>query len=361
MALENLVLQLMETKWLKRLEGISLTDVPSNLLRKNVSSRLEHCLGIYKLGKLVVEKNDLPEEIAIACLLHDVGHAPFGHLSDLFVRIDEFGKDHEIFGSQLIKGDAPEIQELLEKYGLDSQLVAEIIENKSMYSQFLHNPIDLDCLENIHRLYVEALYPIFKAEPYNPYKIANSYRFLNGKIHLNAECLKEVEKHVELRGIVYNWLWKDENLRLWGMLGKALDIAYECGSISEGFFLMENGEALKYLRNLEPTREIMRKIERGELFHTVLRKILFNYPNVTFIPRRKRIEIENEIGDGVICIVGSPPIRKKIDIPFNSEPNFSFNNENIYPLYFVVYCEKKRLIEEYRRRAIKICENLSDF
>jgi len=104
MDLDAIASELAKTWWLKRLHGISLSDVPPILPRfENFSSRFEHSVNVYRLSKVVVKNNNLPYEVAIGGLLHDIGHAPFGHVSDLFLRMDEFGKNHITYGSDLIR------------------------------------------------------------------------------------------------------------------------------------------------------------------------------------------------------------------------------------------------------------------
>lgn len=361
MGLDDLVSELTRTKWLRRLDKISLSDVPPDILKRKSSSRLEHSLKVYELAKVVVQNIKLPEEIAIAGLLHDMGHGPFGHISDLFLRVDEFGKDHVAFSAELIKGRAQEVSGILEKFKLDKSLIAETLGGKNpRYSLFINDSLDLDCVENIFNFYrTSDLNEFFNLELYDPFKVADSYTFHDNKICIDSTCAEHVKRYIELRKAVYEWLWRGRNLRAWAMLGKALDMAYDDGKINEEFFLMNNEEALNYLDSLEPTKKIVERIKTGRFYHTVLRTTLLEYPVEGFIRRKRRLEMEHEIGeDNVIVVIGEVPLQQRIITPLINlkthefiEPDSFFSNKDLFPTYVEIYCENEKFIGEYKERA----------
>jgi len=365
MNLDDLVSELIKTKWLKRLDKISLSDVPPNILKRKSSSRLEHSLKVYELAKVVVQNNKLPEEIAIAGLLHDMGHGPFGHVSDEFLRVDEFGKDHVAFGAELVKGRAQEVSAILDKFKLDKSLIAEIMEGKNpRYSLFINDFLDLDCVENIFNFYKTAnLSEFFNLELYDPFKVADSYTFHDDKICIDSTCTEHVKRYIELRKAVYEWLWGGRNLKACAMLGKALDIAYDDGKIDEEFFLMNNEEALNYLGSLESTKKIVRRIKTGRFCHTVLRATLLEYPVKGFVRRKRRLEMEHEIGEdnNIIVVIGEAPLQKRITVPFINlkthefiEPDSFFSNKDLFPVYVEIYCKNRKFIGKYKERAKSI-------
>lgn len=118
--------------------------------------RFIHSLGVFHLGSLVVEhlKKVLPEEVVenlaneftsylIACLLHDVGHAPFSHTFEKYfgikeelakklneiIRIVDEGKERETnyheYTSAIVALKV--YGEKIEKMGGDCELVARMI------------------------------------------------------------------------------------------------------------------------------------------------------------------------------------------------------------------------------------------
>ena len=92
--MENIV----DTAVFQRLRRVIQTSY-SPLYSSAVHNRFVHSMGVFYLGELAVsqlikevkEKIDLPIDLDIigelfklACLLHDVGHAPFSHTGENF-------------------------------------------------------------------------------------------------------------------------------------------------------------------------------------------------------------------------------------------------------------------------------------
>ncbi len=96
---EDLVLQVVDTAVFQRLRDIIQTSY-SPLYSSAVHNRFVHSIGVYHLGKIAAEafhaeiedksryiSQDINQYIKIfelACLLHDVGHAPFSHTGERF-------------------------------------------------------------------------------------------------------------------------------------------------------------------------------------------------------------------------------------------------------------------------------------
>jgi len=361
--MNDVVADLSKTRWLERLRGISLSDVPPVLLKRGSRSRFEHSLNVYRLSKVVIENNNLPHEVAMAGLLHDVGHAPFGHVSDFFLRIDEFGKDHVSCGADLIRGEAGGISAILDRYALDKDLVAEIMEGEDRrYSLFIDDSLDLDGLDNAQSFYTAAgLNEFYELELYEPLVIANSYTSYRGQVCLDSASVEQVKRYNELRRAVARWVWeRDECLKPWSMLGKALDLAYDHGEMGEDFFQMTNEEALSYLSKMKSARQIMKRVMAGKFYHRVYRAVLPEYHIQQFISRRERLAIEREVSkeDDVIVVVGKMGLQKRVGIPFLDlstgtllEPDSFFKNEGITATYLAVFCENKRDATKYRERV----------
>lgn len=94
---ENIISNIVDTAGFQRLRNIIQTSY-SPLYSSAVHNRFVHSLGVYHLGRIVSEsivrnKNEFIEieEIErylkifeLACLLHDLGHAPFSHTGEDF-------------------------------------------------------------------------------------------------------------------------------------------------------------------------------------------------------------------------------------------------------------------------------------
>lgn len=96
---EELVSQVVDTAVFQRLRDIIQTSY-SPLYSSAVHNRFVHSIGVYHLGKIAAEAfrvamkdksqyisqdiNQYIEIFELACLLHDVGHAPFSHTGERF-------------------------------------------------------------------------------------------------------------------------------------------------------------------------------------------------------------------------------------------------------------------------------------
>lgn len=98
---ENYIKNIIDTPVFQRLRRVMQTSY-SPLYSSALHNRFVHSLGVYHLGTIVSERlekslkeqNIIDEEIVdnlthvykLACLLHDVGHAPFSHTGEIFYK-----------------------------------------------------------------------------------------------------------------------------------------------------------------------------------------------------------------------------------------------------------------------------------
>ena len=108
---------LIDSAWLQRLRRIHQLQSAWWVFATAEHSRFQHSLGAMHLGgtwarhlypSLARHHPDLPsaalvvETVRVACLLHDIGHGPFGHFFDENF-LDRWGLDHEAVGRHLIQ------------------------------------------------------------------------------------------------------------------------------------------------------------------------------------------------------------------------------------------------------------------
>ncbi len=119
---------IIDTSIFQRLRRVIQTSY-SPLYSSAVHNRFVHSIGVFHLGSIVAEqlrneiikKKYLDERTAgkyanayqIACLLHDVGHAPFSHTGEIYYKDEDFtsGKLHkrllELVPSKQLQKDLP--------------------------------------------------------------------------------------------------------------------------------------------------------------------------------------------------------------------------------------------------------------
>src|SRR5579859_2537142 len=105
---------LLATPPFRRLAGVSLSDVPGELLfGRHFPSRLDHAIGVYHLARLARPRD---RALQAAALAHDLGHGPFSHLTEPLMR-ERLGADHEARSANLLRqalaGLSPRAERLL--------------------------------------------------------------------------------------------------------------------------------------------------------------------------------------------------------------------------------------------------------
>lgn len=135
---ESVLLELINSKPMQRLKGISQYGLPPEMYHHQGFSRYDHCLGamllLRKLGAGIQEQ--------IAGLLHDVSHTAFSHVMD-WVQGSQAQEDYQDSNHEKYIRNS-EIPSILQKHGFD---VNEIIDIKK-YS-LLEQPSPHLCADRI--------------------------------------------------------------------------------------------------------------------------------------------------------------------------------------------------------------------
>ncbi len=120
---------MIDTAVFQRLRDVIQTSY-SPLYSSAVHNRFVHSIGVYYLGRLAAksmqrsinnksllifkDKGKYIKVFELACLLHDVGHAPFSHTGEQFY---------------LDKGERPQLQNIIVELTGDKALLKEIKDN----------------------------------------------------------------------------------------------------------------------------------------------------------------------------------------------------------------------------------------
>lgn len=193
--LSELEIKLLDTPAMQRLRRIKQMGFSSYVFPGGEHSRFTHSLGVlYIMGRMcdkLYRKKDLTEDdvvkLRIAALLHDVGHYPFSHLTEmvytfmekensagmineptsdtlnLLSKLANHSKkqykyaDHEHLGKEVICKD-PDICCLLDDAEIDKQEIGQIItgeigakNNSTVYAQLMHSSLDADRMDYLLR------------------------------------------------------------------------------------------------------------------------------------------------------------------------------------------------------------------
>ena len=150
---------LIESRPVQRLRRIGFFGAIDRMQSRNRHNRYDHSVGVARLALLYARKRHLSQRdthlLAVAGLLHDVGHGPLSHTLEPVFR-SRFGISHHDAGFQIIRGESPlgrEIPEVLARHGLDADEVIAMIEgtHHGRHAFLFSSPINLDTIEGITR------------------------------------------------------------------------------------------------------------------------------------------------------------------------------------------------------------------
>ncbi len=149
--LDDLALALIDTPQMQRLRRIRQLGF-SNLVYPGANhTRFEHSLGTFYLTELLLRKISIEEEVKdtvrAAALLHDIGHGPYSHVTEQLLR-RYLRRGHEDVAFVLKKS---EINEVLQKFGLNAFDIARNIDGKTKYGQILNSELDVDRMDYLVR------------------------------------------------------------------------------------------------------------------------------------------------------------------------------------------------------------------
>ena len=252
---------LLATPPFQRLAGVSLSDVPGDLLfSRAFPSRLDHALGVYHLARLARPRD---RALQAAALAHDLGHGPFSHLTEPFM-LEWRGEDHETRSARLLTqlcGALPPAT-ARQLTWLDCDDVARLILGESADGRgaLLNDRLDYDNADNVARfLRASGL-----GEPsYDPRALARGLRPLppgswpqtmdGARVCVLTSAAAEADGWRHDRGAVYDFLHAGHfNIAAHAMLRKAIDLAAATSILPPDFFDLTDAQAFSVLtRSLE--------------------------------------------------------------------------------------------------------------
>jgi HD superfamily phosphohydrolase len=246
---------LLETAPFQRLAGVSLSDVPGELLFGHpFPSRLDHAIGVYHLTR---RSRPRDRTLQAAALAHDLGHGPFSHLAEPLMR-EQLGLDHEQRSARLVYRVRDALASWIPRYldWLDWDEVAALVQGHGADGRgaLLNGLLDYDNVDNIARFLAASG---LGAPGYDPVTLARGLTLtaratdedvVAPLVGLAPAVEREARAWQHDRRIVYDYLHSGQrNLALHAMLRKAIDLAAASGDLAPGFLDYTDGEALAHL------------------------------------------------------------------------------------------------------------------
>jgi len=187
-------------------------------------TRFEHSLGVYLLSEKMAKKFELEDiliEIAMAGLLHDIGHGPYSHLLE---ELPNAKWNHTKEGIKIIKNS--EINDILSEYGVNVRKVIEYIQGKGDYGFIISGEIDADRMDYILR---DAHYTGVGVT-YDFHRILQVLDIVDSELVVHEKGLTAIEGFLIARHIMYSRVYLHHVTRASeGMLRKAIRDLIESG------------------------------------------------------------------------------------------------------------------------------------
>ena len=276
----NSILETPEIQWLYNIKQLGLAHL---VFPGAHHSRLEHSLGTYHLAHQAASQLHLdPSEqqlIAIAALLHDIGHGPFSHTLESIL-LEKFGVDHIDLTELLISGKTTiftdneqeiiptiPVYELLINEGISQKDIIAIIRGsytKAPYlSQLLSSTIDVDQLDYLIRdaHYTGVAYGLIDIQRFLQTLCIN-----NNHLAISRKGVSVVENILMARGLMYTSVYFHKTVRIAElMLSKACELLDDPDPFL--LFRMTDAEIMQHLRHADTYQnEIVTRLKYRRLF-----------------------------------------------------------------------------------------------
>ena len=156
---DPLLQELTGSRPVQRLRRIGFLGAVDRIQPRNRHNRHDHSVGVARLALLYARNQNLSRHdtrlLAVAGLLHDVGHGPLSHTLEPIFK-NRFGISHHKAGFEIIRGESSlgrEIPEVLARHGLDPDEVNAMIDgtHHGRHAFLFASPINLDTIEGVTR------------------------------------------------------------------------------------------------------------------------------------------------------------------------------------------------------------------
>lgn len=283
-------------------------------------SRYEHSLYVAKLAYRMAEKFELPDDlkktVVIMALIHDIGHLPFSHASEVFFR-QNWGKYHTGHGSRLAQhlskslklNGQHELSKLIlaanallnNRYDLKSKALNKYI------NEIFHGVLSADTLDGINRAAISI-----GRDTVDPLSIVEAMSIQNGMTVINYNALPTVFNFLKLKEYIYiNYVYSTAGMAAEAMLTRALEQAFPESTDKNDFLALDDDSTLERMKDNEYSNKILKKLESRELYYS-MREASNDKYNMTYDLLKKNNKDKNFVF-----------VSKKIENEFKRQLNIS--------------------------------------
>ena len=160
--LTDFELKLVDTVEMQRLRRIKQLGFTSLVYPGANHTRFEHSIGTLSLADKLSTRLELEEDVVellrVCALLHDIGHAPFSHVSERAL-----SHKHETITKEIIK-NSPITDIITERF--NANYITKIIDGQTKYGKIISGDLDVDRMDYLARdsYYTGVAYGVIDTE-----------------------------------------------------------------------------------------------------------------------------------------------------------------------------------------------------
>ncbi|WP_333784505.1 HD domain-containing protein [Thermocrinis sp.] len=212
-------LEILDTFTFQRLRHIKQLGITHMVFPSAQHTRFEHSLGVMNLaesiyGSLGYKDRKLLKVVRLAALLHDVGHPPFSHTTEVLLG----DKSHEVVGKELILSG--ELNEKLKKIGFSQEDIELLVrlafkepknEEEKVLSHIITGELGADRMDYLRRdaYFCGTSYGFFDYG-----RILSHLRVINGKKCADKSAIRALESFFLGRFFMYTQVYFHKVVRI---------------------------------------------------------------------------------------------------------------------------------------------------
>ena len=346
-------LKIIDTPEFQRLHWIRQLGMCYLVYPGAVHTRFQHSLGTMTLASQIAQKLEtkFPVEVTFAALLHDIGHFPLSHSFEDFFE-EKFHVNHEENGREIILGKkgTGEIRECLESNDVDPEVITRILSGKhrefQLESGIVSGPLDADEMDYLVR---DSYFTGTGNIAFSIKRMVDILRTDGEKIFIEEKGITSVESILLSRNLMHKSVYFHKTVRI---AQKMIESAMKSlDKVDSSVMGMHDDIFMSYLRNQDSCSEMIRQIDRRNLYKVVFRdqapdirdpeienKILEKYPEliVDYVPPyayQDRKKSKNEVlvkqGRKFMEISSLSPLLNSLYDSFNRRSIFIYGPQNL--------------------------------
>lgn len=315
--IDGILLDLIETPEMQRLLRIKQLGYTYLVYPGANHTRFEHSLGTCFVAKKMCGALGIDDEVvAIAALLHDVGHGPFSHTLEYLMHT-RWGKDHVAITREMIRGKRTlrdcehgiPVRDVLDNHGVSAEEVVRVLDGKRGHiSEMVHGHLDADQIDYLVRdaYYTGVAYGVIDVD-----RIIQTMKVHGDAVVFEKKGIVSLESMLVARALMYSAVYLHKTVRIAElMLSRAVE-----RSPPFDFSQMTDCELIETLKAMDDyPRDMVLRLKYRNLF-----KRAFSRTGEELVKEKRKLSVQREqvkeVEDEIAKRAGIPKGYVIVDIP----------------------------------------------